>query len=100
LIIWFLLLGTGTVGLLHNLQHQRQDALLANAGTLPPGQIPHHDESNCLTHALLHAPMLSPGLALLLICLGLLVALLTVRLPALTPQRVPSAFNCRGPPRR
>jgi hypothetical protein len=33
-----------------------------------------------------------------LVCLGLLVAFLTLLAPAMTPQRIALRIDCRGPP--
>jgi hypothetical protein len=97
ILLCFLALGTGTMGHLHALDHQREDAALAR-GTGAPADRPVHNDSNCLIHAQLHMPMVSIGWVPLLVCLGLLIAFLTLAASPLVSQRTPTAFNCRGPP--
>lgn len=100
LVIGFLLLGAGALEHLHNLDHARQDAALAQASHHPVKPAPCHDETNCPLHAQLHMPTVSVAWVPLLIVLGLLVAFLTMAAPPLTPQPALARLACRGPPRR
>ena len=99
--LWFLALGTGLVGHLHDLQHDRDDAALiamARASGAPMPVIPKHDESNCLVHALLHLPMITAAWVPLLVLVGLFIAFLTMLRPAPVMARLPVRIDCRGPP--
>jgi hypothetical protein len=100
-LLWLILLGSGAVEYIHNLQHAREDAAVqeafAKAG-MPVPDIPDHDDSNCDIHAQLHFPLLPIAWVPLLIGLGLLVAFLTLLAPRLVSQRVPARIDCRGPP--
>ena len=98
LICWFLIFGSGAVGYVHSLEHQREDAALAISAQIPPSNSPVHDDTNCQMHAQLHMPMISVGYLPLLVCLGVFVAFLSMLTPALPSQRLPLAFNSRGPP--
>ena len=102
LLICFLPLGTGGLLYLHEMQHQRedaqQDAIAKAAGA--PITPHHHDESNCQTCAQLHMPMLAAGWTPILICLGLLIAFLTLLDAPLISRPAPSRIDCRGPPCR
>jgi hypothetical protein len=99
LLVCFLALGTRAAAFLHDLEHQQRDAVLVNAGVLPPAQQPIHNDSNCRIHAQLHMPMLAAAWVPLLVCVGLFVAFLTLLPARLLPQSRGLAFNCRGPPR-
>ena len=89
-----LLLGSGTLVALHELQHDLdQQACAGHERPATP-----HDDSNCAIHAMLHAPVLACGIALP--SLGLSETAEKM-LPA--EQSVVSAdfapnLSCRGPP--
>jgi hypothetical protein len=103
LAIGFLMLGTGTMEYLHNLEHAREDAAeaaIANATGQPVQEAPHHDENNCPVHAQLHMPALPVAWVPLLILLGVFVAFLTMLAPQLAPQPAFVRIDCRGPPSR
>ena len=101
LLLCFLALGSGAAEWAHNLAHEREDALeeaAAHQAGMPEKPQPAHDDSNCPTHAQLHMPILSVAWAPSLVCLGVLVAFLTLLSPALVSQRSVYAIDCRGPP--
>jgi hypothetical protein len=91
LIGLFLALGSGGVEYLHNLDHAHEDAR---------SRTPHqqHDESNCVLHAQLRAPLLSAAWVPLLVCLGLFVAFLTLLVEQPVIHRPLNRLACRGPP--
>ena len=60
----------------------------------------HHDDANCLLHALLKGPMVTGGVTVLLVCLGLFVAFLTLLASQPAVQKVITRLDCRGPPAR
>ena len=60
----------------------------------------HHDEANCLLHALMRAPVLMDGTTPVLICLGLFVAFLTMLASQPAAQKFFTRLDCRGPPAR
>jgi hypothetical protein len=95
LICWFLALGSGAAGYLHDIQHQWEDVATTQ---LPSAPAPHHDDTNCWMHYQLHQPLAAVGVVALLVCLGLFVAFLTLLAPALNPQRAFFCIDCRGPP--
>jgi hypothetical protein len=100
LLFVFLGLGTGVLQYLHQLQHAAEDArynALAKAAGLPPVH-QNHDESNCEFCAQLHIPLMLAGWTPILICLGLLVAFLTLIDLPLVALAVPARIDCRGPP--
>jgi hypothetical protein len=92
LIALFLALGSGAMEYVHNRDHAREDA----RAHLPLGQ--HHDESNCVLHAQLRAPIVAGAWVPLLVCLGLLVAFLTLLNEQPVPHRPLTRLDCRGPP--
>ena len=101
LLICYVMLGTGALARLHDLEHQREDAAElaeAQAAGLPVNPAPQHDENNCPVHAQLHLPSLPVAWMPLLISLGLFVAFLTLLAPALAPQPNFARIDCRGPP--
>src|SRR5690348_15903310 len=92
LIATFLGLGSGAMQYLHELDHGREDA---RAG------LPHqeHDENNCVFHAQLRSPIVSAAAWVpLLVCLGLLVAFLTLLAELPVYARPTTPLDCRGPP--
>ena len=93
LIALFLALGSGALEYAHNLEHAREDARVK----APEKQ---HDESNCVFHAQLHAPLLAAAWVPLLVCLGLFVAFLTLLAEQPIPHRPITRLDCRGPPAR
>ncbi len=101
LAICFMALGTGSLGYLHDLEHEREDAALAESPGQSPSQLPAHpvhDDTNCPLHAQLHMPMISIGWAPLLVCVGLFIAMASLAAPRLSPQRAAVPANSRGPP--
>ena len=86
LIALFAALGSGAMLHVHN------DDAAAHAA--------HHDEENCLVHALLGGPMLAEGVTPLLVCLGLFVAFLTMLASQPALRKVLTRLDCRGPPAR
>ena len=100
LLACFLGLGTGALEYFHDLQHDAEDARM-DAITRAAGMpiVPHHhDESNCDIHAQLHMQFVAMGWVPLLICLGLLVAFLTLLQSPLISRASPARIDCRGPP--
>jgi len=100
-LLAFVALGSAGLEYLHNPDHQREDAreaAQATKGGLPPKPQPMHDESNCAVHAQLHMPFLAMGWVPLLVCLGLLLAFLTLLAPPLVSIRPLLQLDCRGPP--
>ena len=112
LIACYLALGSGALRFAHDAQHSREEAAAATACSEPAGRgghhshgpdghhRPHHDESNCATHALLGAPLLAATTVPVLIQIGLLVAFLTLISPPVAQMRLPARIDCRGPPLR
>jgi len=101
LTLVFLMLGTGTLEHLHNLQHACEDAIeaaAAKAAHQPVQEHQEHDENNCAVHAQLHMPTLPVAWVPLLILLGLFVAFLSMLAPRLNPQAQFIRIDCRGPP--
>ena len=111
LITCFLALGSGALRFAHDAQHAMEDAAAsrcfepaAGGEHHSPGphrhHHPHHDESNCATHALLSAPLLASTAVPVLVSLGLLLAFLTLLSPPVAQLRLPARIDCRGPPLR
>src|SRR5436190_14210535 len=90
LLFAVLSLGTGALEFVHNLEHQREDAIAlaaarkAGAPQQPP---PVHNDSNCAVHAQLHLPTISIGWVPLLVFFGLFVAFVTLLAPPLVSQQ-------------
>jgi hypothetical protein len=97
----FTLLGSGALQHLHQLQHEREDALggrAADAAGQPQPAKPAHDDTTCGLHRLLHQPIDVVAWAPVRMRIALLPVLLdslTPVLPDQTPLRSP---DCRGPP--
>jgi hypothetical protein len=101
LVLWFAALGTGGLEYLHDLDHAREDARVAQASKAegrPTPPAPVHDDSNCVVHAQLHAPLLGGH------CVPTLL-LFTHFVPLDPPVNVlplcrgaPQRIDCRGPP--
>lgn len=99
--LWYLALGSGTLEYLHEQQHAYEDAQedAAHRAHHLPVADHHHDDSNCDLHAQLHqALILLTGWVPLVLFLGLLVAILSLRHVPLIPRAVPARLSCRGPP--
>ena len=92
LLVSIALLASGAAEYVHNLAHAYEDAAAGLPAPRP------HDETNCLTHAQLHLPMVQAGYVPLLVFLGLFVAFLTQLPRAIESRRVPIRLDCRGPP--
>ena len=102
LILCFTGIGTGALEYWHDLQHDAEDAR-ADAIAKAAGQpvLPHeHDESNCPVHAQLHMPLITTAWVPLLVCLGLLIAFLSLIEPSYVPTAISARIDCRGPPVR
>jgi hypothetical protein len=101
LLLCYAALGSGAAEYWHNAEHAAEDAALIQAAQdsgSPLDHVPLHDESNCPIHAQLHICCMVVGWTPLLICLGLLVAFLTLLTSRLPIQRAALAICCRGPP--
>src|SRR5260221_8447209 len=96
LLAGFLVLGSGLLESLHLRTHLLEHAKAKSAQTDPDQS--EHSEKDCALCFQLHVPTLSSGWVPLLVCLGLLVAFLTLLAPPLTPQRIVLRVDCRGPP--
>jgi hypothetical protein len=94
LLAGFLILGTGILENLHLQTHLQDHAKLSRDDSK------HSDpaDGDCQICHQLHLPTLSTGWVPMLICLGLIVAFLTLLAPRLTPQRIAARIDCRGPP--
>jgi len=124
---WFALQGAGVLRLLHDWQHALDDARQAatTAGHGGHGHLhghhhhahdsdpwdegvpaepakapsaPVHDDSNCVIHLQLNAPITGAAWAPVLIALGLLVAFLTMLAPMCVSRWPAMRLACRGPP--
>ncbi|HSI32896.1 MAG: hypothetical protein ACAI43_10060 [Phycisphaerae bacterium] len=124
---WFALQGAGVLRLLHDWQHAVEDArLTATAGTgghghrhgnhyhvhdpdpwdegtpaepaKAPAPSPVHDDSNCVIHLQLNAPITGAAWMPVLIALGVLVAFLTMLAPMCGSRWPAMRLACRGPP--
>jgi hypothetical protein len=101
LLLCYAALGTGAAEYWHNAEHAAEDAAVLQAARdagAPLDHVPLHDESNCPIHAQLHICGMAVSWTLLLVCLGLFVAFLTLLASRLPVQRVALAVSCRGPP--
>jgi hypothetical protein len=96
LLTGFLFLGTGLLEALHLRVHLLEHANAKLLGE-DPDQTEQH-ETHCALCYQLHLPTVNSGWVPLLVCLGLLVAFLTLLAPPLAPQRVALRVDCRGPP--
>jgi len=94
LLAGFVALGSGALEQLHLRQHLLEHA----KAKASPADQPDRSENDCEFCVQLHAPVLSGGWVPILVCLGLLVAFLTLLAPAMAPQRVALRIDCRGPP--
>jgi hypothetical protein len=90
-LLAMLAVGSGSAGFLHSLHH------LHDATSSGPADSK-HDESKCVIHAQLRAPMVSGGYVPLLVSVGLFVAFLTLLAQAPAVQSVHVRLDCRGPP--
>jgi hypothetical protein len=94
LFLAFLGLGSGLLESLHMATHLREHA----ASKATHSNQPERSESDCALCIQLHVPALSSGWVPLLVCLGLLVAFLSL-LTSLPPlQHFLPRIDCRGPP--
>ena len=103
LVLCYACLGSGTLEHWHNAEHAAEDARLMSAAKkagAPLDHVPFHTDFNCPVHARLHLPILGGRCVPLLVCLGLLVAFLTLLRPTPAPQRALARIDCRGPPVR
>lgn len=103
MILCYAALGSGAMEYWHNLEHAAEDAIelqSAHDAGQPLDHAPIHDESNCPFHSQLHLAGLAVAWTPLLICLGLIVAFLTLLVPSSVGRQVVFALPCRGPPVR
>jgi hypothetical protein len=91
LLFTWLMLGTGTMEFLHDLQHEVEDAVAHASHS-------HHDESNCPVHAQLHAPTIGPAVVALLDSNLPLVERVACFEQSVRPQAHCCDLSCRGPP--
>ena len=103
LLIAFAALGTGLLENVHRRAHLLEHADAATAAHAEHDGHDDHDrhhesEESCQLCVNLHLPAISAGWVPNLVCLGLLVAFLTLLSPRLAPQRVALRIACRGPP--
>jgi hypothetical protein len=96
LLAGFLALGTGLLESLHLRTHLLEHAK-AKLFAAEQNQ-PEQPEKDCELCFQLHLPTVTSGWVPLLVCLGLLVAFLTLLSSPLAPQRVALRVDCRGPP--
>lgn len=96
LLLGFVALGAGMLQSLHLRTHLLEHAQFKAAA--PTDQQHDPSDDDCALCAQLHLPTISAGWVPLLVCLGLLVAFLTLLTPPLIPQRVLVRLGCRGPP--
>jgi hypothetical protein len=97
----FTLLGSGALQHLHQLQHERDDALSARAADAngqPQPTKPAQDDTTCQLHRLLHQPIDVVAWAPVRMRMGLLPILLDSLTPPLPDQTPLRAADCRGPP--
>lgn len=94
----FCLLGSGALGWVHDLAHAHEDAALAGDQPGEPAAPPHHDQTNCVLHALLRAPIAAAAAVPLLVLAGIFVAFLSLVSPQPAARRLPVRIDCRGPP--
>jgi hypothetical protein len=97
----FTLLGSGALQHLHQLQHEREDALSARAADAagqPQPAKPSHDDTTCGLHRLLHQPIDVVAWAPAEMKMGLLPLLLDSLTPSLPDQTSLRPADCRGPP--
>jgi len=99
LVVAFAAMGSGSLQRLHALAHEWEDAAIAGTHH-DEGPLPTHDESNCLMHAMLAAPIISAGWVPLLVLIGVFVAFLTQLPTRVISQLAPVRIDCRGPPLR
>ena len=101
LLLTFIAFGTGFLGYVHELQHDREDAataLAAHAMGRPVNSHPEHDDNNCPTHAQLYMLLILTGWALLLVCIGRSPRPVTVLPVIVNSFRIFWRIACRGPP--
>ncbi len=108
LLVAFTLLGTGTLGYVHDLAHAIEDRAAAHSHH--PGHGHHHgdgedhdhppvhNELTCALHAMLRGPLVASTAVPVLILLGLFVAFLTQLTPVVVSVRPACRLDCRGPP--
>ena len=100
LLLTFTATGTGTLHFLHHLEHHDHAQPVGNGHRMSAGDCDDdgHDESTCAVCSVLHMAVTSDNSPTSLVSLGLTVAFLSQIEPRLDAQRVPSSFDCRGPP--
>ena len=82
------LLATGGGEFVHNLAHHHEES----------GEFGDHDESNCVLHMQLRAPLMLESAVAALVIAGLFVAFLTLLPQQRVAQLVTAHIPCRGPP--
>lgn len=97
LLAVFTATGSGLLKYLHLQEHIAAQARVSPASSLSLPQ-EDHDENNCPICMTLHMPMQATGYVPLLICLGLLLAFLSVLSPLPPTRPIPVWIESRGPP--
>jgi hypothetical protein len=82
------LLATGGAHFIHVHQHEHEDANHSGG----------HDESTCILHLQLRAPLILDAAVPLLVLVGLFIAFLTLLPLQRIAQVVHTRISCRGPP--
>jgi hypothetical protein len=90
--------GSGWLNYLHLQEHIAPHHLSYAAPNISTPTGEGHDESNCPTCLTLHMPFAASGYVPLLICLGLLIAFLSLLAPRPVARHIPVWIQSRGPP--
>jgi hypothetical protein len=100
LLAVFAATGSGWLNFLHLQEHVTAPHYpsIASGISAPAGE--GHDENNCAMCLTLHMPLSVAGYVPLLICLGLLVAFLSLITPPPVTRCAPVWIESRGPPVR
>ena len=91
-------LASGGLEYAHNLTHAAEDQACGGGGDGPDGGHSHHDATDCLLHAHLHAPLASAAPAPPPLFQGLADLALPPQVVPRVSSRVPARLDCRGPP--
>jgi hypothetical protein len=99
LLAIFAVTQSGWAGYLHMQEHAGSRQAVDSRTTITvPGPVDHHDERTCAVCMTLHMPLATTGCVLLLICLGLLLAFLTLLTPRPMARQAFGWIESRGPP--
>jgi hypothetical protein len=93
--ITVLLLGSGALSFLHELEHRVDQRACTTGGERPAGS---HDDSNCPIHAMLHSPIVAGGVERSPVGLVETAEKLAVADQVLVSVELPVNLSCRGPP--